>query len=137
MAAITIDGIEYVPCKSAAETAGLVSDYIARLCRRGIVRGIKIGRAWYVNDQSLKDFLITQAYRNELRRENLTHDRRQEHQRAQLMQSLAQTPPATIRAYAMSRPRIIMQLENALTHNAHTITQAAGGGAAFNVLSRA
>ena len=45
MSAITIDGIEYVPCKSAAETAGLVSDYIARLCRRGIVRGIKIGRA--------------------------------------------------------------------------------------------
>ena len=90
------------------------------------MRAIKIARVWYVSDGFLKEFLINQSYRNELRRQNLSHTRREEHRSAQSLPRIlhAISPPARP---TLSRPRILAHFEQAFARNAHTFTQTAGG----------
>ena len=55
--AIYKNGIRYVPVKTAAKAVDLVPDYVSRMCREGLVRGIRIAGVWYVNESSLKEFI--------------------------------------------------------------------------------
>ncbi|HYF12751.1 MAG TPA: hypothetical protein VD928_00400, partial [Candidatus Paceibacterota bacterium] len=47
----------YISAKIASERFGITNDYITRLARRKSVRGILIGRTWYLDESSLADFL--------------------------------------------------------------------------------
>src|SRR3989344_2032937 len=55
---IFFDGKRYISAHDAASSSDLTRDYIARLCRDGRVTGRRIGKNWYVEHASLKDFLI-------------------------------------------------------------------------------
>lgn len=50
---IELDGIIYIPVKVAAALTSYTSDYIGQLCRAGKVEATRIGRAWYVSENSI------------------------------------------------------------------------------------
>ncbi|MGE5541397.1 MAG: hypothetical protein ACM3TU_03955, partial [Bacillota bacterium] len=50
----------FIPNKEASQLSGYNSDYIARLCREGKIEGKRIGRAWFVNRESLQRFIRQQ-----------------------------------------------------------------------------
>lgn len=52
-----ISGRRYVSSARAAKEHGYHSDYIGQLIRGGKVRGQKVGRAWYVDAESLAVYL--------------------------------------------------------------------------------
>ncbi len=54
---IIIDGIRYVPSRTAAQSVNLVPDYVTRLCRLGLVRGKRSQGVWYVDERSLRTFV--------------------------------------------------------------------------------
>ena len=128
ISAITIDGIEYVTCKSAAEIAGIGPDYIARLCRSGAVQGIKVRRAWYVSDQSLKDFLVTHSYEKERWYQELAQERREEHAQSLTRGNHAITATAPPQ---LSQPHMRGRFEQAFARHAHTLSDVAGGGSSL------
>jgi hypothetical protein len=131
----TIDGIEYVPCKSAAKTAGLGAGYIARLCKKGAVRGKKMGRAWYVDDQSLKDFLISHSHEKERWYQELAQERREEHRRAQSL-TLGSHAITAIAPPQLCQPHMRGRFEQAFARHAHTLSDVAGGGSSLWSLPR-
>jgi excisionase family DNA binding protein len=53
-----IDGVPHVVAADAAKEAGLPRNYIARLVRRGLLRGRKLGSQWFIERTDL-DRLIT------------------------------------------------------------------------------
>jgi hypothetical protein len=130
MSAITIDGIEYVPCKSAAKTAGLGRDYIARLCKRGMIKSIKRDRAWYVSDRSLKDFLVSHSHEKQRWYQELAQERREEHRRA-LSLTLGSRAITAIAPPQLWQPHMRGRFEQAFARHAHTITQSVAGGGSF------
>ena len=72
---ISSDGLRYVSAAEAALKCDLHRDYIARLAREGKVQGRRVGRNWYINEDSLKSFVIKQAYRREIRKKSLSSER--------------------------------------------------------------
>src|ERR1700689_5729110 len=68
---IVIQGSRYVSAARAAKESGFVRDYIARLCRQGVVRGQQIDSAWYVDPKSLQQFLTDRKDRQDRRNEEL------------------------------------------------------------------
>lgn len=88
---IHFDGVRYISAASAAKEFGFVRDYLARLCRQGIVRGRQVGKKWYVDHRALQTFLIEQEHRKGLAREELRNERRAELAAAQGT-SLQKTP---------------------------------------------
>src|SRR3989344_5407721 len=72
---IFFNGIRYVSATQAAQNSGLNPDYVAQLCRGNKIHGRRIGRNWYVGDESLSSFLVSQSYQKSLRREELARER--------------------------------------------------------------
>src|SRR3989344_3352175 len=72
---IFLNGIRYLSATQAAQNSGLNPDYVAQLCRGNKIRGRRIGRNWYVSDDSLSSFLVSQSYQKSLRREELARER--------------------------------------------------------------
>jgi hypothetical protein len=54
---LLIDGKKYISSKRSSHMGGYTIDYIGRLCREGKVVGKLVSRTWYVDEESLKDFL--------------------------------------------------------------------------------
>jgi hypothetical protein len=128
---ILINSARYLYINEAAKTAGLGPDYIARLCRHGAIKGTKVDRAWYVSEQSLKNFLVTHSYQKAIWRENVARVRRIEYQRALLLAEPSAHRNNAITTIAPSElfsPRIFARLEEALAREAHTAAQIVGGG---------
>src|SRR3989338_1143413 len=76
---IFFDGVRYISASHAAEYSDFTRDYVARLCRDGKVRGRRVGKNWYVDNNSLSDFLLSQEYSRGQRRESLAAERAQEY----------------------------------------------------------
>jgi hypothetical protein len=57
MDTVDIGGRQYVSAKVAARSNGYTMDYIGQLIRAHKLQGQKIGRAWFVNVDSLSDYL--------------------------------------------------------------------------------
>lgn len=51
---IDIDGIAYVPSRSAAKAVGYTQDYVGQLARGGLVDAKKVSGTWYVSLDSIK-----------------------------------------------------------------------------------
>ncbi|MFC1731677.1 hypothetical protein ACFL6I_15275 [candidate division KSB1 bacterium] len=45
---ITLEGVDYISSKRAAQVMGYTQDYIGQLCRGGKIEARQIGRGWYV-----------------------------------------------------------------------------------------
>lgn len=56
---IQISGKQYISSRRAAATHGYTADYLGQLIRSKKIRGQKIGRAWYIEAQSLAEYLAT------------------------------------------------------------------------------
>ncbi len=76
---IFFDGKRYISANEAGASSGLTRDYIARLCRDGKISGRRIGKHWYVGQDSFRDFLVTQEYAKSRRSESLTSERTREY----------------------------------------------------------
>src|SRR3989344_3772209 len=72
---IFFNGIRYLSSTQAAQNSGLNPDYVAQLCRGNKIYGRRIGRNWYVSDESLSSFLLSQSYQKSLRRKELARER--------------------------------------------------------------
>lgn len=51
---------------------GCTIDYVSKLCREGKLKGKIVGRSWYVEEGSIKDFIITRDIEKSLRHSNLS-----------------------------------------------------------------
>ena len=54
---IYINKNKYISSKRGAEITKYTYDYLSRLAREGIIEGRKFGRAWYLEESSLNDFI--------------------------------------------------------------------------------
>ena len=68
---IFFDGVRYVSAGQAASFLGITRDYVARLCKEAKLAGKRVGREWYVSNDSLRSFLVDQEYTKARRREDL------------------------------------------------------------------
>jgi excisionase family DNA binding protein len=50
---------DYLTTPEAAERSGLTTTYLSLLLRRGILKGFRRGRDWFVYSDSLEEFLAT------------------------------------------------------------------------------
>jgi len=48
---------KYISSKRSAQLYGYTHDYLSRLAKNGLIKGQKFGRAWYLEEESLKNFL--------------------------------------------------------------------------------
>src|SRR3989344_381609 len=76
---IFFEGIRYVSAGEAASQADLTRDYLARLCKEGKIIGRRIGKQWYVKEDSLQSFILEQSHDREIRRQKLAESRKQEY----------------------------------------------------------
>ncbi len=77
-----LDGVKYISAADAAEAFGFTRDYIGILCRTEKVIGRRIGRNWYVSEESLKSFFVMQEHARAQRRKDLAAQRSQEYRQA-------------------------------------------------------
>jgi hypothetical protein len=57
MDSLEIEGKEYISAKRAAKENSYTTDYIGQLIRGGKLKGHKVGRAWYVEQDSLSLYI--------------------------------------------------------------------------------
>ena len=55
MEAVSINGERYVKASSIARELGYTSDYVGQLCRDGKVDAERVGRGWFVSEQSIRE----------------------------------------------------------------------------------
>ena len=77
---IYFEGVKYISAADAAGRFNLTRDYIARLARDGKIRGRRIGKYWFVNDESLDGFLQHVNLQKEVRKRILSQKRASEYQ---------------------------------------------------------
>ena len=79
---IVVEGVAYVRSRDAARAAGISPDYASRLARSGQVAGQQSSGHWFVDIDSLKNFLAEQDRRKATWRALLSDLRRDEQRRA-------------------------------------------------------
>lgn len=79
---IDIAGVVYVRSRDAARACGVSSDYASRLARAGSVAGRLVEGLWFVDPESLRQFLAEQERHKEMMRARLAQIRREEQRRA-------------------------------------------------------
>ncbi|MFZ2886329.1 MAG: helix-turn-helix domain-containing protein, partial [Minisyncoccia bacterium] len=79
---IYFEGVRYISAREAALFANVTRDYVARLARNGKIKGKRIGKNWYVEDTSLRTFLVDQESIQAKRNAELMHNRKREYKKA-------------------------------------------------------
>lgn len=75
---ITINGLTLLPLKEAAKNFSYTKDYVARLAREQKIVATQIGRQWYVDPLSLKNFVDIAELEQSVKRSYLSEDRKRE-----------------------------------------------------------
>ncbi|MDR3546804.1 MAG: DUF5011 domain-containing protein [Candidatus Pacebacteria bacterium] len=70
---------KFISTKDASSLSGYNPDYLARLCRAGKIVGARIGRAWFVSQESLEAFVREQGERKVELRTTLSEIRNKEY----------------------------------------------------------
>ncbi|MBL8158405.1 hypothetical protein JNK62_02650 [bacterium] len=83
MTEIIHHGMRLVPSRESARRFNITNDYIGRLCKQGKVSGSLISGSWYVNEESLRDFLLKTNREKYERREALREQRAHAYREAQ------------------------------------------------------
>jgi hypothetical protein len=68
---ITVEGKRYLSARRAAQISGYTQDYIGQLCRGKELTAKKIGRSWFVSEESLMDHLKEYKHQEWLKRRQL------------------------------------------------------------------
>ena len=66
--------------KDASDSVSYSRDYITRLAREKKISATYVGRQWFVNLKSLKSYVETSALEQEIRKKQLSDDRKKENQ---------------------------------------------------------
>ncbi|MEQ1561704.1 MAG: helix-turn-helix domain-containing protein, partial [Nitrospira sp.] len=53
---LILNNKKYIPVKDASLLTGYSKDYVGRLCREGQVVSTRIGKAWYVEEDSILSY---------------------------------------------------------------------------------
>jgi hypothetical protein len=92
---------KYISAAHAARISGLSQDYIGRLCREVTLNARRVGKNWYVSEDSLHTFLLEREYQASERNASLAEDRRRAYEAsvsgvaASVVQNqIAETAPA-------------------------------------------
>jgi hypothetical protein len=64
METVVLDGVKYMKASAAATKFKYTSDYIGQLCRAKKIDARLVGRTWFVNPESLKDYKTTKYEKN-------------------------------------------------------------------------
>ncbi|MBP6924091.1 MAG: helix-turn-helix domain-containing protein [Candidatus Pacebacteria bacterium] len=75
---LEINGAELQNIRAAAERTGYSRDYITRLAREEKIIASQIGRQWFVDIDSLKEYATEVANEQSFRHQQLSEERRQE-----------------------------------------------------------
>ncbi len=78
--ALQIDGKNLYPIKDAAEFVSYSRDYVTRLAREEKITASLVGRQWFVDVDSLKSYAESSAVEQELRKKQLSEQRKRERQ---------------------------------------------------------
>ena len=81
---IEIEGKIFVSPIVASKATDFTNDYVTRLAREGKINAYKIGREWFVDPQSLAEFVKAMAERRSDNRQGLREIRKKEHADSQL-----------------------------------------------------
>jgi hypothetical protein len=77
---ITVEGKRYLSARRAAQISDYTQDYIGQLCRGKELTAKKIGRSWFVSEDSLMDHLKEYKHQEWLKRRQLQKKQQQEHE---------------------------------------------------------
>src|SRR5438132_14084801 len=104
---IVADGARYALTRVVAKSANLSPNYITRFCREGLVQAVRNNGLWYVNEDSLRNFLADQARQREEWNQGQSRRRKEElqHALAAATSSITIDPQRQVRA-AKPAPRI-------------------------------
>ncbi|MEZ4195126.1 MAG: helix-turn-helix domain-containing protein [Candidatus Paceibacterota bacterium] len=75
---IEIDGVNLIPVKEATSLVSYSKDYISRLAREGKIVASQVGRQWFVDAVSLKNFADSASLQEEARKGELRAERKRE-----------------------------------------------------------
>ena len=76
---IYFNGHRYVSAADASRNSGLSRDYVSKLCRDEKLLARRIGKNWYVEDESFRTFLLHQEQVKIERRDMLSQERMNEY----------------------------------------------------------
>jgi hypothetical protein len=75
---VEIDGVTLVPIREAALRVKYSHDYVSRLAREGKIIASQVGRKWFVDPVSLKNFSAEAEVLETVRKEELRQERKRE-----------------------------------------------------------
>jgi excisionase family DNA binding protein len=75
---LEISGSTYHTIKAAAEQFSYSRDYITRLAREQKIAAVNIGRRWFVELDSLRQYVEQTSYEQEVRKRQLSEERKRE-----------------------------------------------------------
>lgn len=87
MSTLEIDGRSLSSIKEAASVTTYSRDYITRLAREGKIVASNIGRQWFIDVESLKGYAESVALEQEVRKRQLSEERKRERQLRQVAES--------------------------------------------------
>src|SRR5438067_1973985 len=94
-----LEGRRYVTARSAATRCGFSRDHVTRLCRAGKILSRQIDGVWYLDEESLENFLLEQDKRKEETAAQLRELRSREYQQQYVHQK-----PASVKG-----PKVVPQ----------------------------
>src|SRR3989338_5791996 len=109
-----LDGRRWITARHAAGRTGFTRDHITRLCRTGKIEARQIDNTWYLDVNSLEQFLLMQDRRKEEVAAQLSELRTREYKAKSAIVSLnndgIKPPPATVKIARVPahKPRGVM-----------------------------
>ncbi len=76
---LQVNNTEYVKASTAARAVGYTSDYVGRLAREKKILATQVGRQWFIDLESLKQFISTADKKKSEQRKKLRSVRKAEH----------------------------------------------------------
>ena len=102
----------YFSSPEAGKTAGYTSDYVAKLCREGNLTCERIGRSWFVEESSLKEFVIAREHERVARHQQLSEQRKSEYYEQEI--ESADTPSASGHSKLTQNSKLVIQNSRAM-----------------------
>jgi hypothetical protein len=110
---IEIDGKKLTSIKEACSDVTYSRDYVTRLAREGKIIASLIGRQWFVDVDSLKNYAAQSQVESELRKAQLSEERKQEqlfHKTKEQQQVAHQQVASSVRTRAMMASGSVLAL---------------------------
>jgi hypothetical protein len=115
------EGVRYISASQAASLAEITRDHVGRLCKSGKIIGRKVGRSWYIAENSLQAFIVLHRHAKSLRAMTLAKERKSEYEMINRSLQNTSTAKDTINvteqlSHAMSGPAGVSHAALSLVH---------------------